>query len=282
VAGPVLRELGLSTASAAPATRLWWCCPGPLGLLPLAAASARPTLGRSPDAVLDRVVSSWTPSLAALLPGPEPAAAEPAPARRGRWPRRGGPGRDPGREAGSGLLVAATGPDPGAAADRHRAEDALARAVPRLLRLTGSEADAGAVEAAAGSHQVVHLAGPVRYRPADADGGVLVLAGPGLPVRRLAGTGRLFLAACEPDGAADPADFHLLPGDAALLAGFRQVVAPVWAVGAGPAARVAVLVYERLGQGGSSAAAVHEAARRERARHPDRPELWAAFRHLGR
>ncbi len=63
---PVLDHLGYSAppAEGADWQRVWWCPTGPLTLLPLHAAGEHRTPGA---AVLDRVTSSYTPTLRALL-----------------------------------------------------------------------------------------------------------------------------------------------------------------------------------------------------------------------
>ena len=74
IAGPVLGELGCDGPPAGEPSswpRVWWCPTGPLTVLPLHAAAPRddPRAG-----ALDRVVSSYTPTLRALLEARRPAA----------------------------------------------------------------------------------------------------------------------------------------------------------------------------------------------------------------
>lgn len=69
IAEPVLDTLGFTSPPPLdrPWPRLWWCPTGPLSLLPLhAAAHPEADDRQSGRAVLDRVVSSYTPSLRAL------------------------------------------------------------------------------------------------------------------------------------------------------------------------------------------------------------------------
>src|SRR5262249_26971030 len=63
IAEPVLARLGLTGPPEGVWPRLWWCPTGPLTLLPLHAAGQHEFPG---DAVVDRVVSSYTPTLRAL------------------------------------------------------------------------------------------------------------------------------------------------------------------------------------------------------------------------
>src|SRR5262245_59927351 len=74
VTGPVLGALGLDHPSDEP-RRLWWMPVGGLSVLPLHAAGYHDGAGRS---VLDRVVSSYIPTIRALHHG----RRRPAPSRR--------------------------------------------------------------------------------------------------------------------------------------------------------------------------------------------------------
>ncbi len=69
-AAPVLDRLGLSGPPPAGERwpRLWWCVPGLLSFLPLHAAGYHDTRsGHSPRTVTDRVASSYTPTIRALI-----------------------------------------------------------------------------------------------------------------------------------------------------------------------------------------------------------------------
>lgn len=70
-AGPVLDALGFvgPPAPGRPWPRIWWCPTGGLGLLPLHAAGYHaepPAAGAPSRTVIDRVISSYTPTLGAL------------------------------------------------------------------------------------------------------------------------------------------------------------------------------------------------------------------------
>ncbi|KAJ7898373.1 TPR-like protein [Mycena leptocephala] len=69
IAKPVLDALGLKKTNEPP--RIWWCPTGPLTFLPIHAAGIYTKDGT--DCVSDYVVSSYTPTLAALLDPPEAA-----------------------------------------------------------------------------------------------------------------------------------------------------------------------------------------------------------------
>jgi tetratricopeptide (TPR) repeat protein len=80
-AGPVLQELGHRTepAEGAEWPRVWWVPGGPLALLPLHAAGHHTDAadGRARRTVMDRVVSSYTPTVRALRHARRPARPAP-------------------------------------------------------------------------------------------------------------------------------------------------------------------------------------------------------------
>jgi tetratricopeptide (TPR) repeat protein len=70
IAGPVLDRLALPAIPSEDGSppRLWWCPTGPLSLLPLHAAGYHgATSCATPPTVIDRVMSSYTPTVRALL-----------------------------------------------------------------------------------------------------------------------------------------------------------------------------------------------------------------------
>ncbi len=80
IARPVLAALGCTSRPKAdsPWPRVWWCPTGPLTALPIHAAghySRDKTAAHTADSVLDRVISSYTPTLIALNRSRQPAAA---------------------------------------------------------------------------------------------------------------------------------------------------------------------------------------------------------------
>ncbi len=78
IAGPVLEYLGIHGPPAPGAgwPRLWWCAPGLLSLLPLHAAGHHHTRSDpSPSTVADRVISSYTPTVRALIHARRTASA---------------------------------------------------------------------------------------------------------------------------------------------------------------------------------------------------------------
>ena len=93
LAGPVLDRLGITgpPGDGQPWPRLWWCVSGLLSFLPVHAAGHHHTRAdAAPATVIDRVISSYTPTLRALTharrPGPATAGgAGDRPGAGARW-----------------------------------------------------------------------------------------------------------------------------------------------------------------------------------------------------
>ncbi|WP_333769857.1 CHAT domain-containing protein [Streptomyces sp. IBSBF 2435] len=265
---PVLREL-----APRPGARVWWCPTGPLAALPLHAA------GRDGDGVMDRVVSSYTPTVRMLEH-----------ARAGlRRAERSGAAR---------AVVVAVPDEPGAEVlPQVRAEaEAIARLLPGTRVLLGGQAGYEAVAAALPDGGVAHFACHAFSDPAvPAASGIALASGGGRPALTLADLSALdlpaaqlaYLSACETGrtrlGLADEA-VHLAAGF--QLAGYPQVIATLWTVSDRIAARIAREVYQGSVRGGRLSArrvpgALHEAVQRVRQRWPRAPELWAGHQHYG-
>ncbi|GAB2442823.1 CHAT domain-containing protein [Streptomyces incanus] len=265
VTGPVLDRLPA-------ATRVWWSPGGLLGTLPLHAAA--PT-GGAPGA-LDRVVSSYTPTLRALHHARRRAT----------------------RPAGTGTLVVsvaqATGqaPLPGA---RREAEH-LARLLPGAALLADTSATHSAVVSALHRHAYAHFACHALGDLEHPSGSRLVLhdhTERPLTVRdlarlRLPSVRLAYLSACatlrtSPE-LADEA-VHIV--SAFQMAGFPHVVGSLWHVDDVIGAEVALSVYEALHTGDGTldvartAEALHRAVRTLRDTYPQTPSLWACQVHAG-
>jgi tetratricopeptide (TPR) repeat protein len=267
--------------------RVWWCPTGPLTMLPLHAAGrygASPGLAaRRRPSVPARYVSSYTPSLGALLRArSRPAAVGPP----------------------SVFAVGLT-QTPGQAPLPEVAEEL--RAISTHLRgvrlLTGRVATRAAVLDALGRHSWAHFACHAVQsvdRPSAsalhlADGRLSVLdlaTGPALTTARENGPELAYLSACRTAAGAEALPDEAIHLTAALqMVGYRHVIGSQWAVTDRVAARVAGDVYARLSAGtaeadgvaGADAAALALAAALDRVRrdHPDRPELWASLVHSG-
>lgn len=276
IAEPVLETVGLTRpipegTPRAAVPRLWWSASGPLAHLPLhAAGHHRAADGRS---VLDRVASSYTPSIRALR------HARQAPAARGG----GGPFLAIRRPTGTG------GRDGASVAE----VEAMARTVAGLRTVEGEDATVGRVLAELSSAATVHFAchglsdaeDPSRSHLELADGrlGVLDVARRHLPHAQLA-----VLLACHTartDRLPDEA-IHLT--SAFLTAGYPQVVGALWEATDLVSVRMADRLYRALRTYGGgldvtdTARAVHGIVRELRARHPASPQVWAPYVHTGR
>ncbi|MFI5569392.1 CHAT domain-containing protein [Streptomyces sp. NPDC051740] len=287
VASPVLEALRLTAPvpSHGSWTRLWWCPTGLLALLPLHAAGRPADPGsdrpRSGDSVLDRVVSSYTPTLRSLVR--EPARSGVRHASRGA--------------RGTGLLAVTVAEAPGLPVLRgvRREAEAVTRLFPgRLHRLLdGPDATRDAVRTALAGHTWAHIAchaGQDLTAPSRAG---LHLHDGLLTVTELAtvhpeGPGELaYLSACETAmGGADTPDEAITLAHALQFTGYRQVVAALWSVEDTVAVRAAEDFYTRVaGAAGPdparAAEALHHSVRALRARMPHAPGRWASYVHVG-
>ncbi|MEU7614858.1 CHAT domain-containing protein [Micromonospora rifamycinica] len=262
--------------------RVWWCPTGPLTMLPLHAAGrfgANASLAaKRRISVAARCVSSYTPSLSALLR----ARATPAPS---------GPPRA--FAVGLGTLPGQA-PLP-AVSDELRA---VSSHVPGLRVLSGRSATVEGVLTALEQHSWAHFAchgdqdfkrpSAAALRLVDGRLSVLDLAGRLAARSRSAGGADLaYLSACRTAaGGRDLPDEAIQLTAALQMAGFRHVIGSQWAVADRVAAQVADDVYAGLRAGqqldaDAAATALDRAIDRVRRTHPDRPELWAALIHTG-
>ncbi|MFD4668089.1 CHAT domain-containing protein [Lentzea sp. NPDC058450] len=237
--------------------RIWWCPTGALTPVPLHVA------GRDEDSVLDRVVSSYTPSLWSLLD-----------ARRAHRP-----------VAEPSMLITSleeTPPGTSWAPLPHADEEAslLAARVAGAVRLAEGTATVAAVKAALPGSTWAHFA-------CHGDMNGLVLHDGSLGLDELAGmeTGAnevAFLSACVtavPDSA--NLDEALHPAAALHLHGFSHVVGTLWHMRSEDGPVVADEFYTHLLAGSSPALALHAAQRALRSRAPQDPARWAPFVHIG-
>jgi len=247
VVGPVLGALPEGVS------RVWWLPTGLLGLLPLHAAGPPGEPG-----ALERVVSSYTPTLRALVD----ARTRPTATVREQ-------------------VVVALSHTPGLPdlpdADPH----------PDAPHLLDRDATAERVLAALSGATWAHLACHAVCDPeVPARSGLHLADGP-LPVAGLTGlrpdAELAYLAACStaPGGQADES-VHL--ASAVALAGFRHVVAGLWHLNDQVATYVARAFHHHLPDGPTAdgaAEALHAVTRTLRGKYPNRPELWAALVHSG-
>jgi hypothetical protein len=277
IAEPVLTTLGYDRTPDGPSAtwpRMWWCPTGPLTLLPLHTAGHHETreAGRT---VLDRVVSSYTPTLRALLEA-----------------RKTGADID---DRGLDRLLFVDVPDlPGAMPIDNSAErDALFAAFPPDRRtVLGTEvATPAAVRAALPRHRWVHFSCHGDQDLADPSQGRLRLRDGGLTVASVA-TDRFRgdfagLSACKTAvGGIDLPDEAITLAAALHYTGYRHVIAALWSVDNQASAEVFSNLYRAIAADGRmepdrAPAALHEIVRRMRDRRPDWPHRWTPFAHTG-
>lgn len=312
VAQPVLTALGHDAAVPENGTwpRVWWATGGLLGLLPLHAAG-RHDAAHAGQCVMDRVVSSYTPTIRALRHSRQQAATA-----------AGGGGSlivaMPTTPAAPGL------PEPLPLPIAALEATLLAAMLPGPLVLTepGPDTDGrdpervptwAAVREALADSTIAHFACHGTHDPADPSESRLLLhdhATTPLTVARLASL-RLhraqiaYLSACRTafhsDGSLLDESIHL--ANAFQFAGFPHVIATLWHIYDPIALTVAETFYTHLrtsdagrpdpgpGSGpadraldySQAAAALHHAVRelRDRPGLRNLPSLWAAFIHSG-
>jgi len=258
VTGPVLDRLVCEGA------RVWWSPGGPLASLPLHAA------WRSGNGVLDRVISSYTPTVRAL--GHARSTAE-----------------RPGRRAG--LMTVAVSEPGGAFPLPYAYKEAAG--VGDLWSATafiGEDADPARVLDALGRHGYAHFACHGVYEPDDPSASRLLLHDRPLTVLEISRThlteARLaVLSACHTArGAPVLADEALHLAGAFQLAGYPSVVATLWKVNDMMASRIALAFHAALTAGGMppapdrAATALHEVLHQFRD-YP--PSIWAGWVHSG-
>lgn len=266
VTGPVLTALGYDTPPDAgqPTPRVWWVATGVLSLLPLHAAG----LPDGPSA-LDRVVSSYTPTIRALILGRQRTGTDTRTQLTVTMRHTDGLPDLPATAAETAYLLA-------------RNPDAVA--------LADGEASAAAVLDALSGAGWVHFACHATSHPEKASKSGLHLHDRMLRVPEISGAGPrggefAYLSACSTgQGSLFQADQAIHLASAFQLAGYRHVVATLWSVNDQVAAMAARRFYRLLGDSSTAdgaAVALHDVTRRLRARFPAHPELWAPFVHSG-
>ncbi|MFF2718772.1 CHAT domain-containing protein [Streptomyces sp. NPDC058011] len=262
--------------------RVWWCATGPLSGMPLHAASPLPDPARpadtstaATDSVIDRVVSSYAPTLSVLAYSRDTTL--------GNAPKvlavglKNTPGQP--KLAGACLEV-----------------DAVCRWAPDAMPLRDEEASRAAVLAGLRTHDWVHFAGLAAQDPSADDNGHLIChdhaaEGP-LTTSDIAdaqSASRSFLAylaACDTArGRANLIDqaMHLAGG--VQSAGFAHVVASFWPLQSTTSLLMTKTFYTYLeGRPVSHdtvARAADHAASAARESSPGRPSWWTSFHHMG-
>lgn len=293
VAEPVLLRLGFDREPPAGADwpRLWWVPGGLLSLLPLHAAGYHGTR-TEPDplrrAVVDRVVSSYAPTVRAL---------------RHAQRRDGAPTAPP---QGDRALIVAMPATPGLP-DRDLAHVEMEREMlldrlPRHVLLESGGPDA---RTPTRDHVLAHLPGchvahfachgetdpadPSRSRLLLADHATAPLTVASLTPLSLDEVRLAFLSACRTAAvdAEELVDEAIHLGSAFQLAGFPHVIGTLWETADDTSVEIADAFYAglRTAQGtlafGRCAHALHTAVRTLRERTRLSPSLWAAHLHVG-
>jgi tetratricopeptide (TPR) repeat protein len=263
-AEPVLHALGFGEpVTQGPWPRVWWVASGLLSLLPVHAAGQ----------VMDRVISSYTPTVRALAHARSRRCAVP-------------PSRS--------LIVAMASPAAGGAGLPWAAHEArsLRSLLPRpTVLMEPAVAEAlrgldGCAIAHFACHGAVDTSDPSRSGLVLAEGALTVAA---LASVRLDRAQLAYLSACrtavsDAEGLSDEA-IHL--ASAFALAGFPHVVATLWPIADRAASTFAQAFYAavRTRSGELSPAhaawALHAVTRERRRQAPDAPALWAAHIHTG-
>ncbi|HEV2347533.1 MAG TPA: CHAT domain-containing protein [Actinocrinis sp.] len=283
VAEPVLNALGYGSApeNGADWPHIWWAPGGLLGLLPLHAAGRHTEDGvRHRRSVMDRVISSYTPTVRALRHAREREAAVPS--------------------VPSSLIVAMPTtpglPGGGRLAHVPAEVETLRTLLPNPLVL--DQPTRARVLDQLPRHTIAHFACHGANDPADPSRSRLILhdhqAAP-LTVAALApidlNHARLaYLSACDTalSTAAGLLDEAIHLTSAFQLAGYAHVVGTLWAIDDEIAVEIAEDFYAGIHDEptggldfGSAARALHHATRTQRDLYPRTPSLWAAHVHAG-
>jgi tetratricopeptide (TPR) repeat protein len=294
LARPVLEHLNMTGPVDGVWPRLWWCPGGPLAYLPLHAAADHTTRDdQVPQTVLDRAVSSYTPTVRALIRARLNSRARPGPNEMLVVAMPNTPEQRRLR-AVVGETLDLHGRFPGQVTILHGELTSAEAAV-----LHGSRADTASVLAALSKFRWAHFACHATSDMGESSVGELLLADHQSHPLTVADLARLrlpdpelaFLSACATVRTGRPrlADeaIHLSAGF--QLAGYRHVVATLWPIDDKPARQIATRFYERLapgkhlpGNADAAALTLHETVRAYRdAQNAQRPWDWAAYLHSG-
>lgn len=281
VAGPVLDHLGIHGPPEEEQSwpRVWWCVAGLLSFLPVHAAGHHSSrTAPAPATVIDRVISSYTPTVRGL-----------AYARRVGHVDTERPRPTDGLDRQSVMAVAmphtpGAADLPGAHAEAASLEERFPGGV---TVLTDTEATRQAVLAGLPDTRWVHFACHGTAEITDPSNSRLLLHDQPLTVvdvaqLRLHHAELAFLSACEtarPGARLADEAIHL--ASAFQLAGYRHVIATLWPVADHSAVTFAEYIYATLSEPPNIAGAVHTATRNLRDSWPRHPSEWASHIHAG-
>jgi tetratricopeptide (TPR) repeat protein len=288
LAEPILADLGLVARPGDNEQwqRVWWCPTGPLALLPIHAAARFPdsseyySANRS-DAVIDRVISSYTLTLRSLL-------------------ERRAHSREAEASQTSQLLAVGVSSAPGLAPlQAVRAElESVREYVPDGTFLIGEEATRERIISELSRHTWLHFSGhSIQDQAEPSNSGLLCYDyQEGGPLRiadilqlDLKAANLAFLSASDTAQAtASLVDEAMHVAGALHAAGFAHVIGAQWPISDVIAPQVASHIYAELcgtsgteAHSGDVAMALHRTIRLLRARYPYAPSLWAPYVHFG-
>jgi hypothetical protein len=274
IAEPVLDLLTIKDVPSAGELppRLWWCPTGLLSLLPLHAAGYHRTSDTPPRTVLDRVVSSYTPTLRALAEAQSERTTD----------------------VDERLLVVALPETPGQVplqAVTTETDLLTGLFLDQHTLLEGDRATWEAVRTELGRHTWVHLSCHGTQNLTDPSQGGLLLHDRMFTIADVS-AGQYhgefaFLSACKTaTGGVTLADEVITLAAAMHYTGYRHVIGTLWSVFDTSAAEIARIVYTELVADGRftparSAHALHKAVKRLRDLDRDRLSAWMPFTHTG-
>ncbi|KAG8723429.1 hypothetical protein FRC09_003390 [Ceratobasidium sp. 395] len=271
VGSPVLDHLGyLSGEPMDQLPRITWCATGPLAFLPIHAAGY---YDESPVRIFDYVVSSYTPTLSAMLV-PHQAPTE----FRGIL-------------AIGQANTAGCAPLPGTIKELKAISEQVGSL--RYTQLDGDDATPEAILTGMGVHDWVHMACHGSQNNTDptksafhVHGGTLELAT--IAHKSMSGAGLAFLSACQTatgDEKLPEEAVHLAAG--MIVAGYHTVIATMWSIHDEDAPLIAEKVYGNLLKDGvpdthKTARALHDAVGFLRDKVGDKEySRWVPYLHLG-
>jgi hypothetical protein len=278
IVAPVLDAMGyldLPTGGENFKPRIWWCPTGPLTFLPLHAAGPH-TKGGGPD-LCKRVISSYTSTIGALL-----RAKASTPLLNSICMLAVGQAETPGQAKLPGASVEL---------------DLIRRKMrPPAVNFTSKEGHEGTVKNVVEvlkDQNWVHFACHGNQHPSNPMESTLILHDGPLPLSTIASS-RLpladfaYLSACHSASGADTAPDEALHLAAGLqVAGFRSVIATMWAIGDDTGPKVADVIYEHLCNTGAldmasseAAGGLNEAVQTLR-RSKVQPSQWVPFINIG-
>ncbi|KAJ7737636.1 CHAT domain-containing protein [Mycena maculata] len=276
---PVLNALKMTTPSTHDLPRIWWCPTGALTFLPIHAAGIYGSNEAFGSKLSDFVISSYTPSLAALIQGfrPRLQSRKPFQVLAIAQPSAQGQTYIPGTQAEiTSIQKHATGKVP-------------------VLRLDANMATVDNVQAGMRDSSWVHFACHGVQNASDPTESALLLAGnsrltvSSIIKLSLPEADFSFLSACETatgNEVLQDEAVHLAGG--MLSAGYRGVIATMWTIMDSDAPQIASDVYERLFQisppdSSLAAEALHHAVKklREESEGTKPFSHWVPFIHVG-